>query len=297
MRVYVGTFGEKEANEVVEDLRKSGIRSELRHSLKIDIKQKYYVEGNLNELKEKYKEGKIGKVIKNIENYFEKARELIKDGIDTKEFEEAFLNSVLPERKEFEEIRKDFKENMDEKGIEGLIKKYGKEKVNDFFDEEMYEIKFMPFIHSLLKENGIEYKDGKMYGKVAENPHVKVYVDGEISLPYETKVYISKYVDVYANLMDIIYETDRLEKIVKEKPLYLPLLFASITIAKIMNEMENKMELEQLIKKAKYFKQNGDEIYLTDEAINEIIKTLEKGEIIRVKKGKIVLKERRGVKK
>ena len=293
MRLYIGSFDENEANQIVEDLRRANIRSELRHSLKIDVQHRYYIEGKISELKEKYKEGKIAKIVKDIENYFEKAREIIEDGIEIKKFEESFLNAVFPERKKFEEIRKEFNiESMGEEEINKMIEKYGKEKVDDFFDEELYEIKFMPWIHSLLKENGIEYKDGKMYGKVNDDPHVKVYVEGEKNIPFETKVYVDKSVDVYANLIDAIYP-DKIKEIAKERPVYIPLLFASLTIAKIMNGIENKMELEELIKKSKYFKEDGDEIFLADDAINEIIKTLEKGEVIRVKKGKVILKEKK----
>ncbi len=293
MRLFVGSFEEDEVNEVVEDLRKAGVRSDLRHALNIDIEEKYYIEGKISELKEKYKEKKnVIEIINEVENYLEKARQMIEEGIDEKEFEEKFLNEVMPERKDFEDIRKEMRKGAIK--YEEIIEKFGKEKTKEYLDQFMYEIKFMSMIHSLLEKNGIEYREGKMYGKIADDPYIKVYVEGETNeLPHEMKIYITKNVDVYANLLDVLYEVDRVEKLAKEKNEYMPLLVVSTIVAKIMDGIKNKMDLEELINASKYFKQNGDEIFLTEDAVNEIIKTLEKGEIIRIKKGKVILKERR----
>ncbi|KAA0004224.1 MAG: hypothetical protein FE044_00485 [Thermoplasmata archaeon] len=297
MRLYIGSFDEDEVNEVVEDLRKAGVRSELRHALNIEISEKYYLEGKISELKEKYKERKrVMKVIEGIEDYFEKARQIMKDGIETKEFEEKFLDSIIPERKEFEEMKKEMEKEKDlDKAYSELLKKFGEEKTDEFIDEIMYEFKLTSFFHSLLEKNGIEYKEGKMYGKIAEDPYVKIYLEGDApkDLPHEMKVFIHKNVDLYANLIDVIYETKRIEKLAEEKKEYTPLLFAATIVAKIMDKIQNKMEVEELIQKSMHFKENGDEIILSEDAVKEIIKMLEKAEIIRVKKGKVILKERK----
>ncbi|MCD6222866.1 MAG: hypothetical protein J7K12_04195 [Thermoplasmata archaeon] len=299
MRLFVGSFDEEEVNEIVEDLRKAGVRSDLRHALDIDIEEKYYIEGKISELKEKYKEREdVMEIINDVEDYFEKARQVMEEGIDVKQFEEKFLDEVLPERKEFEEIRKELKEAKKEKNLskmyKELVEKFGKEKTEDFFDQFMYELKFMSMIHSLLEKNGVKYKEGKMYGKIADDPYIKVYVGEHAEdLPYEMRIYVFKNVDVYVNLLDVLYETERIEKLVKKKNEYMPLLIAATIVGRIMDEIENKMELEELIEKTGYFKFDGDEIFLTEDAINEIIKTLEKGEIIRIKKGRVILKERK----
>jgi len=292
MRLFVGSFDEEEVNEIVEDLRKAGVRSDLRHALDIAIEEKHYIEGKMSELKEKYKEKKnVIEILNEVENYLEKARQVIEEGIDAKEFEEKFLNEVMPERKDFEDIRKEIVKGTK---YEEIVEKFGKEKTEEYLDHFMYELKFMSMIHSLLEKNGVEYKDGKMYGKISEDPYIKVYVEGETEdLPHEMKIYITKNVDVYANLLDVLYEVDRVEKLVKEKNEYMPLLILSTIIAKIIDGIKNKMDLKELINASRYFKQNGDEIFLTEDAINEIIKTLEKGEIIRIKKGRVILKEKK----
>ena len=56
MRIYVGSFDDEEAEKITEDLRKAGIKTELRHALNIDMKDSYYIKGKINELKEKYAE-------------------------------------------------------------------------------------------------------------------------------------------------------------------------------------------------------------------------------------------------
>ena len=103
-------------------------------------------------------------ILNEVENYLEKARQVIEEGIDAKEFEEKFLNEVMPERKDFEDIRKEIVKGTK---YEEIVEKFGKEKTEEYLDHFMYELKFMSMIHSLLEKNGVEYKDGKMYGKIS----------------------------------------------------------------------------------------------------------------------------------
>ena len=74
MRVYIGTFGEGEAEVVAEDLRKAGIRTELKHSLNIEGEGSYSVQGKISELKEKYKEDRIAEEIKKNGGIYEEGK-------------------------------------------------------------------------------------------------------------------------------------------------------------------------------------------------------------------------------
>ena len=296
MRLYFGTFDEKEANEITEQLRKAGIRTELRHSIDIDMRGYYYLEGKLDELKEKYKD-EAKEAIEEFEKYFEKAKEVLRDGIDVKQFEEKFLDLVMPEREKYKEMKERIKEIERNKIYDELVKEFGIEKVEEFIYQLIEEMEFMNFFHSLLEKNGIKYENDKMYGEIPLNPYVKIYFDiskreaEKIGLKYEFDALIDKKVDLYVNLIDIIYETSRLEKLVNEKPGFIPLLFASDVVAMIVDKIKGKIDLDELLEKVRYFKKNGDEIRLTKDAINEILKTLEKAEIIKIKKGKVMLKE------
>ncbi|KAA0001309.1 MAG: hypothetical protein FE048_05685 [Thermoplasmata archaeon] len=300
MRIYIGSFDDDEAEKVVEDLRKAGIKTELRHALNIDMKGSYYIQGRINELREKYKDKKVINMINKWENYVNKAREILRDGIDAKEFEEKFLDEVFPERKEDEKYKKVIKEMIvgeeDEKKIDKIIEEIGRDKFDEIVDEIFDELQLISRLHSILKENGIRYENGKMYGNLHENPFVKIYVeatDEEEGLDYEYRVIIGKSVDVYANLVDIMYETKSLEKLSQENPLYSRLLFAADAMAMMLDKIEGKIDIDEFIEKIKILKQNGNEIRITKPAINEILKALEKAEIVKIKKGKIIPKVKR----
>ncbi|RLF47672.1 MAG: hypothetical protein DRN29_01900 [Thermoplasmata archaeon] len=307
MRVYIGTFGEGEAEVVAEDLRKAGIRTELKHSLNIEGEGSYSVQGKISELKEKYKEDRIAEEIKKMEEYMKKAREVMEDGMDKKDFEEKFLDLVMPERKEYAELRKTINERIKNADIvesgkiyDEIAKEIGKEKLEKYLNQFFREMEFMAYFHFLLEKNGIRYKDGKMYGEVSEDPFIKIYIHGvsdeeadKLDLRYELKALVDKRVDVYANLIDIVYETGRLEKLIKEKPEYSKLLFMADIVTMTLSKVEGKMDLNEYIDSIKILKQNGNEISLTRPAINEILKTLEKAELIKVKKGKIMPKEKK----
>jgi hypothetical protein len=307
MRIYIGTFGEEEAEIVAEDLRKAGIRIELKHSLNIEGEGSYSIQGKISELKEKYKESRIAEEIGKMEEYMEKAREVMEDGIDKKDFEEKFLDLVMPERKEYAELRKTINERIKNADIiesgkiyDEIAKEIGKEKLEGYLNQFFREMEFVAYFHFLLEKNGIKYEDGKMYGKIPDDPFIKIYIHGvsneeanKLGLQYELKALVNKRVDIYANLIDVIYETGRLEKLVREKPEYSKLLFMADIVTMMLNKIEGKMDLNEYMDGVRILKQNGDEISLTKPAINEILKMLEKAEIIKIKKGKIMPREKK----
>ncbi|RLF44580.1 MAG: hypothetical protein DRN29_08190, partial [Thermoplasmata archaeon] len=186
-----------------------------------------------------------------------------------------------------------------EKKFDEIVDEIGIEKFNEIVDDVLDEIYLISNLYQILKENGIRYENGKIYGKLEENPSIKIYIDAtdeeaekwELDYEYEAMVY--KSIDIYANLIDIFYETKNLEKLAQENPLYSKLLFAADVMERILDKIEGKMDLNEFIEEIKMLKQNGNEIRITKPAINEILKALEKAEILKMKKGKIIPKERK----
>ena len=297
MRIYVGTFNEERANVVVEDLKNAGVRTELRHALDVDIKSYYFAQGKLSELRDKHKKGKIAKVLEEVSEHMEKAKSVLEDGIGIRDFEEKFLDLIMPERKKYEEIKKSLKETV-ERGEEfdKIVEEIGIDKINEFFNQIMEEADFMRYFHSVLEKNGIKYENEKMYGSLPADPFVKFYIDvssreaEELGLEYEFEAFINKNVDVYANLVDVLYETKKLEKLCEKKPEFADLLFMADIMATMINKIKGKMDIDELIEEIKTIKEKEGEIHLTKEAINEILKALEKAEVIKIKKGKVMRK-------
>lgn len=305
MRLYLGSYDEEELDVVMQDLRKAGIKTELRPSLDTHHRVNYFIEGKLNDLKEKYKDDLTSKILKEIEEDFEKARTLMKDGIDVRDFEEQFLDLRFPERKKYENIKKIIKENfsdinvIDEDVYDKLIEKIDEKELNEYLDQFYNEMNFMTNFHHILEENGIKYDDenGKMYGSIYEDPHVKIYIDADpesaekIGLEKEFETFIDKNIDVYVNLIDVIYEIDRVEKLCRDKPEYSELLFMANLIGRITKRIKGKKDINELIEEISSISEKNENIYLTPSAIKDILKTMEKAEIIKIKNGKVMLRK------
>ena len=181
MRLYIGSYDEDKVDTVIQDLRKAGIKSELKPSLDAELQAFYFIEGKLGELKDKYKDDIISKKLKDIETKFDVARSIMKDGINVRDFEEIFLDKVLPERKKYEEIKKRLKEgsnNKDRPDDKSSEDEFDEKELNNFIDYFYEELELMSDFHSMLEMNGIRYDDeDKMYGKIDENPYIKMYID------------------------------------------------------------------------------------------------------------------------
>ena len=293
MRLFIGSFAENVADRVIEDLRKGGVRAELRHSLYINSMVRYYIEGKIKELKEKYKEGEICELIKKWENYLQKVKEIYVDGMDEKEFRKKFLEVAMPESKKYDEIRELIEKDVD---IEEIEEKFGKEKLDEFGKHFMEELNLVNQLHTILELNGIKYEKGKMRGKLPDEFTLKIYLDiedeeaKEYNAKTEMKIFVDKKIDVYANLIDTIYEIRKIERLCQEKREYTPLLLIADIIWMVKDKIENKIDLEKFKSKALHMEEGNKEIIINENALLEILKTMEKAELIKIKKGKIVLK-------
>ncbi len=305
MRLYIGSYDESDVDAIMQDLRKAGVRVDLKPSLDTRHRVSYFIEGKLNDLKEKYKDDLTSKLLKELEDDFEKVKTIMKDGIDIRDFEEKFLDLKYPERKKYENIKKIMREKFFEvdkidKGIhEEIIEKIGEEEFHEYLDQFYNEMNFMTFFHHILEENGIKYDDEneKMYGSLHENPHVKIYIDvdpeeaEEIGLEREFEALIDKNVDVYVNLIDVIHEIDKVEKLCKDKPEYSDLLFIASIIDSIASRIKGKKDIDELIEEISSISRENENIHLTSSAIKDILKTMEKAEIIKIKNGKVMLRK------
>ena len=303
MRVYIGTFDEKDAENVVRDMREAGIKTELRPFLDIQLKGRYFIKGKPNELKEKYSGTELEKIVTEWEKYMEKARKVMKEGIDEKEFEENFLDMIFSEeerkiKKEIDSILKEEKDIETRiKLLNETIKGMDEEKKNEFASQFMRELQIMNQVHEMLSLNGIKYEKGKMYGEISENPLLllNIDIDGEkaktLNLEFTFDIQVDKGVSIYGNLMDIIYENKRLEELTDKTSKYIELTILSDVVSMIMEKINGRMDIERFMEEVREMEEKNHRIRLTNAAIEEIIKTLEKMDVIKIRKGKIWLKE------
>ncbi|MBC7081103.1 MAG: hypothetical protein H5T44_02495 [Thermoplasmatales archaeon] len=315
MRVYVGTFIEDEIDEVMGDLRGAGVGCDIRNYLDATIELKYFVEGDIKELKEKYKEGIIAEAILDVEKKIEAAREIFKEGMEIEYFDNIFLEKFLPERKKYEEIKKSLNiaempdglsiipwiaEQTEEKQKE-IIEKLGEENFNKYILQWLKELDIIKDIHTLLINNGVEHREGKMYGKIADNLSIRRYFDvsdeeaDKLGLKKEYTIEVFKNSDVYANMLDVLYEIDRVKKLCEEKPRYGKLFFMLTLVDEILGKLKGKKFgineiVEEMMEIYRKDEEGEEEILIEEEAIKEILKVMEKAEIIKIKNEKVMPK-------
>lgn len=309
MKIYIATFDrDEDAQEIARELSKIGIRTEVKPFLNIEIERHVHIEGKLSELKEKYLGTAIEGVIRKWRKYINIAKAKMEEGIEERRFEEEVLNEIMPERK----ILPSIEEIIGKEKIEEFRKASAKEKrriIDELFSKTDHDIieriawqferdmDVILSIHDVLKMNGIEYRNGKMYGKIPDDPLLRIYleIEGDIENlgleeKYELQVY--KEIDVYANFIDAFYEVKKLEKLCEREPYFVELLAIVDVIAEMLDKIKGKMNLEEFIEKVMNIKRENDAIFLTREAIEEILKALEKEEIIKIKKGMIKLEKK-----
>jgi len=260
MKVYVGTFeDEKEAQEVVKELSRIGVRTEVKPLLDVEMEVSSYIEGRLSDLKEKCKGTSLEGVVKKWEKFFSIARDKMKEGIDMGEFNRSVLDEIMPERKLVP-------------SPEDLIGKEKLESIKEATDEE--KIKLAKDVFAKMDRDIIE-----RFTKQAE---IDLYIINDLHEMLEMNGF-----DVYANLVDVYLEAKRVSRLCTEKPYLAKLLIVADVIGEILGKIRGKTDLEKFVESIKTVERENESIFLTDDVIHDILKTLEKEKMVKIKKGMI----------
>jgi hypothetical protein len=97
-------------------------------------------------------------------------------------------------------------------------------------------------------------------------------------------------------MIDVIYEMDRVRKLCNEKPHYGKFLFILSLVDEIIGKLKGKkLSINEIIEELgeiyRKDEKTEEEIFIEEEAIREILKVMEKAEIIKIKNEKVMLKE------
>jgi len=302
MRIYIGTFDESEMESILQELRKAGIRSEIKPSIDVAVHVRYLIKGKLSEIKNKYKDTEMADLVEKWEKYIEVAREILKNNRKEGDFEKELLKKLIPEGDEmvvvlFEAMKDGGDEEI--KKLEKIMEGKEEEEVENFFSRFREAIKIVDALHKILLANGIKYEGGEIHGNLSDDPIMIIHIEGidgeraeKLNLDFAFDTYVDKKVDIYGNLMDIIYEREKLKKMAVKNPRYVEILILSDAIAMMLDKLEGKMELEEFFDRVIKIQEEDNRIFFTPSAIEEILETLEKMEIIKMKKGKIWLSKK-----
>ena len=323
MKLKIGTFYEDEAMTIAKILNANGIKAEARPSLNASWDREYVLEGRLSELKEKY--GEFKDVIEEWERYLNVARKILERGeVSVKDFEESFLNEIFPERREEalgERVVEKLKDVAADKGVDLDNLSTGEKlaKIGELWDDiekdeetkELFRKAVMQMakemsvvlpLHRILEENGIEYKgdldNEVMSGSLPEDPFLSIPLPEidedkaeELGLKAKISVEIEKVCDVYADVLDAFFEAKRLRELYDDYPELADLLVVSMAIGNVIEHVaENKKaSVDEVIEKMLEVKLDNLEITMSRDTAEGLLKTLEKGKIVKIKKNKVIL--------
>jgi DNA-binding Lrp family transcriptional regulator len=278
-----------------------GIKAEIKPSLDVSVDWYYYARGKFSELKERYSDFK--EVINEWEKYLEAIKSVLVDGMELKEFEEKVLDLILgkKETSSFDELIERYTgEDMDIKTkaklLADALAEMPKEEVEKTLTRFRKELNIISVIRRILDLNGISYDDGKIHGVLSDDPELIIYMDVDeetaekLKLKSEFIVSVEKQNQLYVSLTDALYEIERLRDACKEHTELFELFIVVEAITTMLDKLEGKRDVEEFIREVSTITKEGAEITLSRDAIDVILKTLEKSEIIRLKKGKIFLR-------
>lgn len=284
MWVRLGRYERENAMELISWLRKAKIRCDIKPCIGWRLRERYYVQGKLSELKKlKFEE------VDEWERYVRIARELVKKPIGVEEFEDKFLSKVNPERHTFVKRcieligdKADFSK-LEEAGIS----------ISRFVDTFWEEYNFMLEVFDMLEMNGVEVTD-VVKGELPEDPRLvvelKEYKRGAKTL-YELELF--KAWEVYVDAVSVAGRVDFEEEF---KVNYWDEFILLASIASLIDNYvsflsENpKIDIDALRDFEKGFIE-GDAVDIAIDAeglTEEVVKSLEEAGFVR-RKGKTII--------
>ena len=267
MWLKVGSYPERElAMEIASKLRNAGARVEIKEFVDWEIDEKYILHTRLDELEDHD--------AREWKKYIEVLRDLVNKGMDVENFEREFLKKTHPA--EFE-----------------LTEKLAQNSITDdeFIDavEAALRLSFvMSSIYSFLKLNGVEVED-RVYGELPENPEIVIEVDDEVE--GSKKVYYLEFVptwDVSVDIMSVIQNEIEIEGMEG-----MAIDAASRVLLNLLIGVEETGNVESLEDYAVGVLETEEgEVYVdAEDALETMLKSLEKSGIVRIAGKKIRLRK------
>jgi len=299
MDIWLGDFDELDAKELSKILETSGIRNDVRPTLEVDLDWYYYAEGRFSELKRKYTDFK--EVFEEWDSYIDAIRKNLVEGIDLREFEEKVLDSVLPEREKTPSISELIKRKNGEIS-ENILSRAETVKILERFSEEereqilekfKKELEISILIRNVLRLNGISFENGKIRGKLPEDPLLRIYMDideelaEKLKLNSEFTISVEKANHLYVNLIDAINKIEELKKLCEERSELFDLLLTANSVIKMLEKISRGKKVKELIAETSSIRLEGMEVNLSKDAIEYVLEELKKAGYVEIKGDRI----------
>ncbi len=312
MRINIGTYHDKIAGDISEQLNDSGIRPELKRHFSVDYEYVGYVEGRLSELKRRLNGTPFEKAVSDWEDYVRVARDILSRDFtadDVDEFKDAFVGHFVSEDTPSgaDIIDETAKKILEERGVD--LDDLSVEEQKELYDEAMEESRDEVYgalkasldrsLYSSIAEDVLEKveenEDSEL--ELAQDPEISLEVVVEdidnaekVGIDVRLEISVSKMCDIYVDVMDGIREQENVEDLCDELDGANDLLAITEIVSAIYDRIEErgKVDLNEIKEELTNFA-IGDkaDAILESGAPEEILRTLEKEKLVKVKRGKV----------
>lgn len=279
----LGEYDGDEASWIVQQLKKAGIKADIRPSF-VPIREEYEaLEGRASQLRGLVED------FDQYERYLEALREALQQGLSGEEFRNAYLGRIIPSWPEMKTALSDLAK--DEGDEDTNLDETRREELQDAFIEATYSLEFA---QAVMDMNGIHMGDP---GQSMDDPILLIRADlSRFETPPEQARHLHSFcmqkvfdifVDEFSTTVSDTMAPEFMERYPDE---YLSLRLLGMLLMDLMDrEAPLRMDMEEFESLCQLEIKNGQDVISIDASgmAAEIARILEKNDIIKLKGDKI----------
>lgn len=284
----LGEYGEVEASEIADHLKRAGLRVDLKPSISAFAETAAYMEGRASQLRERVDEFGI------YDRYMEAIKAALAEGVEAEAFTDRYLSLLDPS----------WRGKMDE--IASLLKDGSVTPADGESDQEMMnrtvelleKLEALQFLDAALELNEVEGPPG---GDLGADPLIRIAVDSEESdveddlLKSVLAVRLEKIVEVRLDEMTTPMLKNVGDEFAEEfAEEYYKIFAMAMTVERLLSPPEdsNKIDLDDFRESLVFEEDMEDFVLMVDgtEVAEELARTLKKEGVIKIKGDRIAWK-------
>jgi len=284
----LGEYGEVEASEIADHLKRAGLRVDLKPSISAFAETAAYMEGRASQLRERVDKFGI------YDRYMEAIKAALAEGVEAEAFTDRYLSLLDPS----------WRGKMDE--IASLLKDGSVTPADGESDQEMMnrtvelleKLEALQFLDAALELNEVEGPPG---GDLGADPLIRIAVDPEESdveddlLKSVLAVRLEKIVEVRLDEMTTPMLKNVGDEFAEEfAEEYYKIFAMAMTVERLLSPPEdsNKIDLDDFRESLVFEEDMEDFVLMVDgtEVAEELARTLKKEGVIKIKGDRIAWK-------
>ncbi|MFB3766071.1 MAG: hypothetical protein ACE14P_12610 [Methanotrichaceae archaeon] len=276
----LGEYDEDDARDIADYLKDAGLKVDIRTFIDSQIEVLHYLEGKMNEIKEKIDDEKYSRYAR----YLDALRLVLAEGATAENFSEKLELVLDPQVNEKRKIFGKILEctySDEEREAKSCERS---ELMSDLLELSNAE----SFVYTVLERNNIQI--GEFVGNRLDDPIVRIFADvedDESSLARTTTVFtLDPMAEVFVDEFTAIFSEDIDEEFKEEyNDEYARIFFMGKLISDLAEPTSGKMNMESFAERCRFEMENNGDLLEIDasRAAEELARSLEKNGILKVK--------------